>query len=54
MVASMKKLLPALLILLPLLAAAAPENSPEPAAEFLAALREKDQLKRTEMLLAAA
>ena len=53
--ASMKRFLPALLALLSVAAAAAPENnSPAPAAEFLAALQETDQLKRTEMLLAAA
>ena len=49
----MKRFLPALLVLLPLIAAASPEN-PAPAVEFLAALHEKDQLKRAEMLLAAA
>lgn len=35
-------------------AAAAPGRSPAPAAEFLAAMSEKDPAKRTEMLLAAA
>ena len=50
----MKTILPVLLALLPFVAVASPENSPAPAAEFLAALHEKDQLKRTEMLLVAA